>query len=60
VGLFNASMDGQVRRAIDIHYGGKLNEPAFNVCVVAALSNQEKAQSWTYGHGFYTSIRENR
>src|SRR5258708_16606268 len=27
-GLFNSSLDGNVRRAIDIHQGGKVNEAA--------------------------------
>src|SRR4051812_14025526 len=29
-GLFNSSLDGNVRRAIDIHEGEKINEAAFN------------------------------
>lgn len=37
-GLFNASLDGNVRRAIDIHQGDKLDEPAFKVLIRAAVA----------------------
>lgn len=38
--LFNSSLDGNVRRAIDIHEGYELNELAFKdlVCAAAALN----------------------
>lgn len=36
--LFNASLEGNVRRAIDIHDGDKLNEPAFKALVRAAVA----------------------
>ncbi len=36
--LFNSSLDGNVRRAIDIREGEKLNEPAFKAIVKAAVS----------------------
>lgn len=36
-GLFNASLDGNVRRAIDIREGEKLNEPALKALVRAAI-----------------------
>jgi len=40
--LFNSSLDGNVRRAIDIHEGEKLNEPAFKALIRAAVKlNQE-------------------
>lgn len=35
-GIFNASLDGNVRRAIDIHEGEKLNKTAFKALVKAA------------------------
>jgi hypothetical protein len=35
-GLFNASLEGNVRRAIDIHQGEKLNKTAFKTLVKAA------------------------
>ena len=40
--LFNASLDGNVRRAIDIPEGGKLNETAFKALVrVAGAANKQ-------------------
>lgn len=36
--LFNSSLEGNVRRAIDIHDGDKLNEPAFKALVRAAVA----------------------
>jgi hypothetical protein len=37
-GLFNASLDGNVRRAIDIPQGAALNEAAFKALVSAAAA----------------------
>ena len=37
-GLFNAGMDGNVRRAIDIHQGDKINESALKDLVRAAVA----------------------
>ena len=43
--LFNASLDGNVRRAIDIHEGDKIDEKAFKALVKAAVKlNTEKAK----------------
>jgi hypothetical protein len=36
-GLFNASLDGNVRRAIDIREGGTINEKALKALVKAAV-----------------------
>ena len=36
--LFNSSLDGNVRRAIDIHDGDKINEKAFKTLVRAAVA----------------------
>ena len=36
-GLFNSSLDGNVRRAIDIHEGEKINEPALKALVRDAV-----------------------
>jgi len=36
--LFNASLDGNVRRAIDIHESDKLNEAAFKKLIRAAVA----------------------
>jgi hypothetical protein len=42
-GLFNASLDGNVRRAIDLHEGDKLNATAFKALIRAAVAlNQSK------------------
>jgi hypothetical protein len=37
-GLFNSSLDGNVRRAIDIHEDGKLDEPALKDLIRAAVA----------------------
>jgi hypothetical protein len=36
--LFNSSLDGNVRRAIDIHEGEKINEPALKDLIRAAVA----------------------
>ena len=43
-GLFNASLEGNMRRAIDIHEGDKINEKAFKALFRAAVAlNATKA-----------------
>ncbi len=37
-GLFNSSLDGNVRRAIDFHEGDKVNEKAFKALIRAAVA----------------------
>jgi hypothetical protein len=37
-GLFNSSLDGNVRRAIDIHEGDKINEKALKALIRAAVA----------------------
>lgn len=37
-GLFNASLEGNVRRAIDIHEGDKVNAPALKELIRAAIA----------------------
>lgn len=37
-GLFNASLEGNVRRAIDIHEGDKINATAFKTLIRAAVA----------------------
>src|SRR5712692_7120905 len=37
-GLFNSSLDGNVRRAIDIHEGGKVDEAALKDLIRAAVA----------------------
>ncbi len=48
-GLFNSSLEGNVRRAIDIHEGEKVNEAALKALIRAAvaLNLQGKSQSKT-------------
>jgi hypothetical protein len=36
--LFNSSLEGNVRRAIDIHEGEKINEPALKDLIRAAVA----------------------
>jgi hypothetical protein len=44
--LFNSSLEGKVRRAIDIHEGEKIDEKALKTLVRAAVTlNQSKAKS---------------
>jgi hypothetical protein len=44
--LFNSSLDGNVRRAIDIHEGEKIDESAFKVLIrqAAALNSSGKSK----------------
>lgn len=43
--LFNASLDGNVRRAIDIHEGGEIDAQAFKALIRAAVAlNAGKAK----------------
>ena len=45
-GLFNSSLDGNVRRAIDIHEGEKIDEAALKdlICAAVALNLKGKNQ----------------
>ena len=43
--LFNASLEGNVRRAIDIHEGQTLDEAAFKALVRAAVAANVEARS---------------
>jgi hypothetical protein len=45
-GLFNSSLEGNVRRAIDFHEGEKINERALKTLIRAAVAlNKSKAKS---------------
>jgi len=45
-GLFNSSLEGNTRRAIDFHDGEKINEKALKTLIRAAVTlNKSKAQS---------------
>jgi hypothetical protein len=46
-GLFNSSLDGNVRRAIDIHEGDKINEAALKDLIRAAVALNLQAKSKT-------------
>ena len=43
--LFNSSLDGNTRRAIDIHEGEKLNERAFKALIRSAVAANSEARS---------------
>ena len=43
-GLFNAGLDGNVRRAIDIHEGDKINEKALKALVREAVALNARAR----------------
>ena len=44
-GLFNSSLDGNVRRAIDIHEGEKINEAALKELIRAAVELNVRSKS---------------
>jgi hypothetical protein len=44
-GLFNSSLDGNVRRAIDIHEGDKINEKALTALIRAAVALNTSARA---------------
>ena len=44
-GMFNSSLDGNVRRAIDIHEGDKVNEAALKDLIRAAVALNLKSAS---------------
>ena len=46
-GLFNASLEGNVRRAIDIHEGDKINEAALKDLIRAAVALNLKGKTKT-------------
>jgi hypothetical protein len=44
-GLFNSSLDGNTRRAIDFHEGNKINEKALKVLIGAAVALNTSARA---------------
>lgn len=46
-GLFNSSLEGNVRRAIDIQEGEKVDEAAFKALIRAAVAHNLKAKNKT-------------
>jgi hypothetical protein len=59
-GLFNSSLDGNVRRAIDIHEGEKVGEAALKDLIRAAVALNLKAQSKTKNKSKPKSLRVSR
>ncbi|HTZ74757.1 MAG TPA: DUF1801 domain-containing protein [Candidatus Aquilonibacter sp.] len=59
-GLFNSSLEGNVRRAIDIHQGEKINEPALKNLVRAAIELNLITQPKTRPKPSRQSARANR
>jgi hypothetical protein len=43
-GIFNSSLDGNTRRAIDLHEGDKINEDAFKEIIRAAVTLNSKGK----------------
>lgn len=43
-GIFNASLDGNARRAIDLHEGDTINEPAFKELIRSAVKLNSKGK----------------
>ncbi len=43
-GIFNSSLEGKARRAIDLHEGDKINESAFKDIIRAAVKLNSKGQ----------------
>jgi hypothetical protein len=43
--LFNSSLEGNVRRAIDFHEGDKINEPAFRQLIREAVAANSAART---------------
>ncbi|HEY6299519.1 MAG TPA: DUF1801 domain-containing protein [Candidatus Binatus sp.] len=43
-GIFNSSLDGNARRAIDLHEGDKINESAFKQIIRAAVKLNSKGK----------------
>ena len=43
-GIFNSSLDGNVRRAIDLHEGDKIDESAFKALIRAAVELNAKGK----------------
>jgi hypothetical protein len=56
-GLFNASLDGNVRRAIDIHEGDKINEKALKTLIRAAVALNIAARAARKGAGANPAAR---
>ena len=56
-GLFNSSLDGNTRRAIDIHEGDKIDETALKALIRAAVALNTSARATARPHA---SIRSQK
>ena len=62
--LFNSSLEGNVRRAIDIHEGEKINEAALKDLIRAAVAlnlkgtSKPKTKAWESSHSKFRQERE--
>ena len=51
-GLFNSSLEGNTRRAIDIREGEVLDAEAFKALIQAAVTENQRSSDWkSQGHG---------
>jgi hypothetical protein len=57
-GLFNSSLEGNVRRAIDIHEGDKINEAALKELIRAAVALNVTGKSKPKSHSKVRTKRE--
>jgi len=57
-GLFNSSLEGNVRRAIDIHEGEKIDEAALKELIRAAVALNLKGKSKWKSHPKFRKQRE--
>src|ERR1700674_3883646 len=59
-GLFNSSLEGKVRRAIDIHEGDQVDEAALKDLIRAAVALNLKGKSKTKNKSELKSLRVSR
>ena len=55
-GLFNASLDGNTRRAIDLHEGDKIDAKAFKALIRAAVELNTKSKEVKCGSGQWAVV----
>ena len=59
-GLFNSSLEGNMRRAIDIHEGDKIDERAFKTLVRAAADFNEAKKTKRAPAGAQAKVRKSK
>jgi hypothetical protein len=57
-GLFNSSLEGNVRRAIDIHEGDEIDEAALKALIRAAVALNFKGKNKRKSHPKFRKRRE--